>query len=216
MRSILTGLALAGAALLAQPAGASVLVTMTEAPGGVALMGGGSLNLAGLSYVDGYPYGSAILLPSQGTATLGLTNVGEFFYKGYTGPTSFGSGGFKNASSATGTYFGIGDSGRLVVRSDYSSGSPISATAFYAGETLLSLGVSVGTYTWTWGSGDTADSFTLQIVPEPASIALLGLPLAATLIRRRSGTGGPKGRPVCAQAGRSLAAQRCGECTQNQ
>ena len=34
-----------------------------------------------------------------------------------------------------------------------------------------------GTYVWTWGSGDHADSFTLQIGAVPAPLIGRGLPL---------------------------------------
>jgi hypothetical protein len=74
------------------------------------------------------------------------------------------------------------------------SGTSVSDLTTFAGDTFASLGVTPGTYVWTWGSGATADSFTLQIgpaqtVPEPASLTLLAVGLAGlgmVLHRRRA------------------------------
>jgi len=64
----------------------------------------------------------------------------------------------------------------------YVSGNPLSDTSTYNNATFASLGVTPGTYVWTWGTGTHADSFTLQIgpaaVPEPASLTVLALGLA--------------------------------------
>ncbi len=59
------------------------------------------------------------------------------------------------------------------------------------GATFSSLGLTPGTYIWTWGSGADADSFTMNIgvssVPEPASLMMLGTGSLAILgfARRR-------------------------------
>ena len=59
----------------------------------------------------------------------------------------------------------------------YVSGASLSSTSTYNGATLLSLGVTPGTYTWTWGTGVDADSFTLQIGPAGVPDAGSTLPL---------------------------------------
>ena len=66
---------------------------------------------------------------------------------------------------------------------DYVSGSAFLDSATYYGETFSSLGVTRGSYVWRWGSGPTADSFTLDIdsVPEPSSFLLFALGLLMLL-----------------------------------
>jgi hypothetical protein len=45
--------------------------------------------------------------------------------------------------------------------------------ATWTSATLGSLGVTPGTYTYTWGSGATADSLTVNAVPEPSTWEML-------------------------------------------
>lgn len=66
----------------------------------------------------------------------------------------------------------------------YVSGSALSGSATFDSTTLASLGVTSGTYTWTWDSG--ANSFVLNIeqftvTPEPGSFLLIGIGLLAGL-----------------------------------
>jgi hypothetical protein len=66
----------------------------------------------------------------------------------------------------------------LFVPTGYVSGTALSATDTYSGQTFVSLGLTPGTYTWTWGTGANADSFKVQIgpaataVPEPSTAIL--------------------------------------------
>ena len=61
----------------------------------------------------------------------------------------------------------------------YGSRNPLQDTSTYLNKTFSSLGVTPGTYVWTWGTGAHADSFTLQIgpaataAPEPATLTQL-------------------------------------------
>ena len=71
----------------------------------------------------------------------------------------------------------------------YVSGDPLSDSSIYDNVTFASLDVIPGTYEWTWGDG-VNQNFTLQIiapaVPEPSSLPLLGIALAALTLAYKS------------------------------
>ena len=93
---------------------------------------------------------------------------------------NFGSGGFILPSSGSGDLVGF-DSfiQELAVPHGYVSDSPLSDTSTYLSETLSSLGVTPGTYEWTWGTGAN-QNFTLEIaaIPEPSTWAMMLLGFA--------------------------------------
>ena len=60
----------------------------------------------------------------------------------------------------------------LIVPRGYVSGTFLSNSATWSGKTFATLGVTPGTYVWTWGTGAN-QNFTLQIkTPGPASTAI--------------------------------------------
>ena len=175
---------LCGAALHSPPAQAAFIMTVEEIGSDVDMFGSGSINLAALTSVGSSSTAGAII-PVFAIIVAG--SGGATVYEGLSGPTSFGSGvGADPASSTTGPALSIGDAALdLFVPSGYVSGTAISNSMTFTGQTLASLGGTPGTYIWTWGEGDTADSLTLDVIPEPATTLLLGLPVAATMLARR-------------------------------
>ena len=181
-RNMAIGAALGLCAGLAVPAQAAYIVTLQQVGANVVATGSGTLDLAALTLGDN-GFQSGIIIASQGAIAVG-PNASVTTYSGFTGPTSFGSGGGHFPANNSGDTVGVdGNFNLVLVPEGYLSGSSLSDTSTYDGATFASLGVTPGTYEWTWGTGADADNFTLQIgpvavVPEPASLPLLVMGLA--------------------------------------
>lgn len=170
-----------GAALLVlgTNSNAAFTITFSQVGGNVVATGSGSINTAALTlsgsatrpnvrsgnalaYIGGTPLvNSAIEVSSVGSVV---------------GPTSFGSQLVDTEpNTASGGLVGIvGVNSRIFVPPGYVSQTPINSSATWNGATFASLGLTPGTYTWTWGAGPTADSFTVVIgAAAPASIPTL-------------------------------------------
>lgn len=196
-KKLFMGAALGVAALVCSvTAQAAYTVTLNQVGADVVMTGSGSLNLgaSGALSPAAQPTGVA---PTTAALVVGASGVADIYAITVTGPTSFGPGGTTLASGA-GPIAGItGTGGLLAVPPGYISGSPVGASsATFTGQTLAGLGATPGTYVWTWGSGPTADSFTLIVgaatniptLSEWGTIflaALLGMLGFATLRRRR-------------------------------
>ena len=131
--------------------------------------GSGSFNLGALSFEGDLPISSSFN-SSSGTWVVGPeTTVDEYGGASLTYPTSFGSSGTFGTPAASGSTFGIipgGASGRsLLVPSGYTSNTVISGSVTYVASTIAGMGLSGGTYTWAWGSGGTASSIVMNIIP---------------------------------------------------
>jgi hypothetical protein len=163
---------------------ADFIVTLQQVGPNVVSTGSGTFDLTDLSFFGGNLTGSFIS-PIFGLLDMGPTTImANDAYTGLSGPTSFGSGGSTPATSGSGDRVGIAGSfpgGLLDVPSSYASGTFLSSTQTWNGQTFATLGVTPGTYVWTWGTGIHADSFTLLArVPDSGStFSLLLLSFAA-------------------------------------
>jgi hypothetical protein len=167
--------------LSAPSAQAGYLVDLTQQGSDVVATGSGSIDLTGLT-LSGESIALFALFPAGGHIITGPTTfAARDNYTGFTGPTSFGSGGPTFANNGTGDSVGIlVDRGTLGVPRGYISDTPLSDTSTYDGATLASLGATPGRYEWTWGSGAN-QNFTLIIgaaVPESSTWAMMLLGFA--------------------------------------
>lgn len=177
----------------AKTADAAVVLTMLEVGSDVIVTGGGTVNTDGFSIgLNALTFGGAID-PSIASITLGAGGSAIFLPGAISGPASLGPGMLVFASSESGDVFGI-DLSRpgLFLPASYVSGAPLSTTATFASQTLTTIGVTPGTYVWSWGTGPDLDTLTLLIgpdaaaarVPAPATALLLGLGVVAAAVGR--------------------------------
>ena len=174
-------------------ADAAVVIDLHEVGSDVVASLSGSADLTDL-----IPVATTILFapgevtPRRGGATVG--NPGRtLLYKGTEGPSSFGTGGQTEAASGSGDFVGVfavsafAASPIVLFPQAYVSGAPLTGSSVFENQSLTSLGLDVGRHIYTWGSGDHADSLTIDVeaaVPEPATWAMMGLGLAALGLRR--------------------------------
>ena len=188
--SLLLALAVLMAAC-ASPVRGIAIVNATETGGNVVFAGGGTFNLTGLSLVGQGGYTTVIQADAE-YAIFGANPLEVLLvdvYGNLVSPGPFGPGANTTffADLGSGDRFGVPGT-RLIVPTGYLSGTPLTASNTYSGMTFASMGLAPGSYTWSWGSGLNADSFTLNIidpVPEPSTWAMLALGCPALLARRR-------------------------------
>jgi len=165
-----------------QQVGSDVVATASGFVNTAALTNGGSASTSGGRFFGSIGGGSMIQVAGTNYDLWGGIT-------GYTG--KFGTSSTQYfATSSSGTTIGIATFGNSIyLGQGYTSGSAISATSTYQNQTLTSLGMTVGTYNWTWGSGATAGSAQLVInaVPEPSTYALgaIATGVMAAIARRR-------------------------------
>lgn len=175
--------------LAAIPAQAAYTVTFAEV--GSDVVASGSIDLAGLSLLTS---GTTVpqVAPTFATEATGAAGAVEE-YGGASGPTSLGPGVITNATVGTGDLVGIQQlisepTGFVFVPTGYASKASLSDTATYAGQSFATLGLTPGSYLYTFGSGADADTFTVDVgapVPEPASLALFAAAGLGLIARRR-------------------------------
>ncbi len=194
LRTLIASLS-ALACLASSPAKATFIVDILQEGPDVVAIGSGSLNLTGLTQTAGSSSAAARVQPDLGVIALGFSSNIDG-YTGFAGPATFGGGGTTAASTesgvrvtmqATNPSFPPTDN-LLYVPAGYASGGALSDMATFSNETLSGLGLTVGTYVWSWGmsAGVVSDRFVINVgtVPEPSSLSLVAVGLAAATMRR--------------------------------
>ena len=153
----------------------------------VIMSGSGTVNTADLSF-GGTGDIQTMIDAAYGEAFTGgdMPTAAEY-YTGVSGPGAFGpgTGSIIYADSAAGDFMGLfGLISRLYLPEGYVSEDQLDGTATFENNTVAGMGLQEGQYVWTWGSGGNADSLTLNITPEPTTMAMLAIG-ATTLLRRR-------------------------------
>jgi hypothetical protein len=142
-------------------------VTVSQVGPNVVWNGSGYFNLTALSFAGPNNIGAGFAANQAIWAIGPSTTVDTYSATSVTYPTSFGNGGV-GVSSTSGSTMGIlpGGSGRLLfVPSGYTSNTVISGGATYSGQTISSMQLSAGTYTWIWTTGGNSTSVVMNIVP---------------------------------------------------
>jgi hypothetical protein len=163
------------------------VATLEEVGSNVVATGSGAFDATGLTLSSsdfGFASMPPQMEPNRGMIATGANgSASAFKVSTLTGPSSFGSGGFfyglTSTPNPTGTGPLAGISGTdlfVYLPYKYANNTPLSHTATYHSATFATLGVTPGTYFWTWGSG-VNQSFTLEVVqtPPPNALRLLGL-----------------------------------------
>jgi hypothetical protein len=152
---------------------AAYVFTFEQVGPNVIETGAGSLDLTDLE-VGVFGIGrDAEVVPALGRVYSGVfTDTNTWFSESL--PESyitFGPGLFNTASMTTGGPVGFesgaGDLTTLIFPAGYVSGAPLSDSSTYLGATISSLGLTPGAYVVNWGSGDHADSLTINVVSSP-------------------------------------------------
>ena len=139
-------------------------VTITQVGPDVVWSGSGSFNLTALTS-SGPGSVSSGFNANQAIWAIGVSGLTDTYSGVTTYPTTFGAGGV-GVTSSSGSIFGIlpGPSGRsLHVPSGYVSNATISGSATYASQTIAGMGLTSGTYTWSWGSGGNTSTLVMII-----------------------------------------------------
>jgi hypothetical protein len=191
--SLVTGLLVSFAA--AQSARAGMTVSIYNEADNVVATANGSIDLTSLTFVES---GAQVDLISGMSAGLVSGELADFgIYEGISGPASWGSGDTFIATSGTGDIFGIvGVAGALALPADYVSGASLTSETVFSGNTIDTLGLTPGTYTYNWGSGSAADWMVVNIsaaapssAPEPSTefLGIIGIGAAIAFTRLRTG-----------------------------
>jgi hypothetical protein len=163
------------------------VVTIEQVGLNVVATGSGEFDVSGLTIQSTTSvFAPPIVIPSSARMDFSLAPFPTMadVYAGVSGPPNYGQGGLVTPSFATGPEgLALRDPNHLILVQGYTSGTVLSGIDEFDNTTLAMLGITPGTYKWTWGGtfapgvgGAPDQSFTI-IAGTPLPTAL---PLFAT------------------------------------
>ena len=166
---LLSGLLVAGGANAAgdirfASSGSNVVVTISGNVDTTALSAGGRGTYPPQYYQDLYANIGWFFTPGQCDVYYGISGPANWIPVGANPPGA-------RVNSATGDKFGLypQNSGQLCLPVNYQSGTPLSGTATFQGQSIGSLGLKPGVYTYTLGNGGPV-ILTVTVVPPPPTV----------------------------------------------
>ena len=194
--AVVAGLALG---LGSGAANAAYMFDFSETSSGVFETGSGSLDLSGLVFSNDTP-DVAATQPNRPRNAIGASATVSIYEANFFSNNPFGTNSTVNATSGSGSFVSLAPdiyTHAFEVPSGYLSGTQLgNSTAFYAGYTFATLGLTPGSYTYNYETSNGRDSFTVNVtlssVPLPASApmfgaALLGLAGLSYRAKRKKG-----------------------------
>jgi hypothetical protein len=177
-------------------ADAAVVINVQQSGNDVVATASGTFNMASLTAVGGCNCGGLVGGtawggPGASVLAVGIPSAEQQAWSGdITGPFPFSTGPIFVGTSGSESPVGIAhlpgssDPTVLYTAVGYPSGSPLTGDTTWANQTISSMGLIPGSYRYTWGAALTADSLTINIVPEPTAVGLAALGGAALMIFR--------------------------------
>ena len=171
-------------------------ITLEQMGANVVATGSGAINLTGVTLFGGVIQSIGVQGNPAFIRTGGSRDPFVSGYMGFTGPASIGPGtqliGVNHTSGDPVGVDTVPNNSFILVPEFYVSGTALSSSATWNNATFASLGVTPGTYVWSWGTGLPNQNFTLIIggaVPDGGStVFLLGCALLGlTALRRKLG-----------------------------
>lgn len=146
-----------------------------SSPDVVSMQLSGTINTNGLTETEESLYYDPYVDASNAELVFDTMRSLCFVYTGFlTDPSPFGEGTYIVASQVSvdefSTFMLNGSMPSIALSAHYSNESALNASMEFD-STISGMGLTPGTYEWTWGTGTNADSLTINIgaVPEPST-----------------------------------------------
>lgn len=184
-------LAIAGLLAQASPSQAGVVIDFVESGSNVvATLSGSISDLSGATLAQSTSFSELNVIRSSSSRFMFSNSSGSNFFDAYTisaAPATFGTSTttfFADSSTASTAMNVQSGTPQLWIKTGYVLNTPVTGTLTWNNKDFATMGLAQGSYVFGW----TGDSITINVVPEPATLALAavaGLGFCGYRLRRR-------------------------------